>query len=238
MPLLGGDVAATPEALFAEMDHYGIDRALVRHVNLDRAGAVLSNQVLADFIRNDGSGRLRGVWCILPAQCDELPEPDAFFRQMAENNIAALTLSPFAHRWLPTRLAIGKIMDAAAERRIPVLLERSPEKWNELYAFLREFPRNITLAQDCSKHGPDRLLRPLLEEYENFHYVISCHWVPEGIRDLAERYGTGRLLYGSNYPMFSQGSMMLPLKHSGLPPADIAKIAGKNLEILLNGAQL
>ena len=238
MPLHGGNVAATPEALLAEMDYYGIDRALVRHVNLDAAGAVLSNRVLADFLRSDSSGRLRGVWCILPEQCDELPEPDEFFRDMKQNRIGAITLSPFAHRWIPCRETIGKIMDAAAERHIPVLLDAFTGKWNELYNFVRMFPRNITFAMDRSKHGPDRLLRPLLENFENFHYVISCHWVPEGIRDLAERYGARRLLYGSDYPFFNQGSMMLPLKQSTLPEADIARIAGGNLNQLLEEAQL
>ena len=47
-----------------------------------------------------------------------------------------------------------------------------------------------------------------------------------------------RLLYGSDYPFFNQGSMMLPLKQSTLPEADIARIAGGNLNQLLEEAQL
>ena len=234
----GGTAASTPEELLAEMDRYGVDKALVRHANLPAVGAELSNRIIADFIRSDHSERLKGVWCILPDQCDELPKPEEFFRLMREKRIGALTLAPFSHRWIPCRLSIGRIMDAAAERRIPVLLDNFEGRWQEVYAFLKEFPRNVTLLQDRSKHGPDRLLRPLLEHYENFHYVISCHWVPEGIRDLAERYGAERLLYGSDYPIFSHGSMMLPLRQSGLPFAEIEKIAGKNLENLLNGAEL
>ena len=234
----GGTAAATPDSLLAEMDRFGVDRALVRHANLAAIHAEHSNRIIADFINTDRSGRLRGVWCILPGQCGEQPEPEEFFRRMRENRIAALTLAPFAHRWIPCRLSIGRIMDAAAERRIPVLLDGFAGRWQEVYDFLKEFPRNITLLQDRSKHGPDRLIRPLLEHYENFHYVISCHWVPEGICDLAERYGAERLLYGSDYPIFSHGSMMLPLKQSGLPVAEIGKIAGENLENLLNGAEL
>ncbi len=238
LPLTGGTAATTPDELHKEMDRYGIDKALVRHINLPNINAELSNEIVAEFVGNDHSGRIRGVWCILPEQCEELPKPDLLFRRMGESGIAALTLAPFSHRWIPCRLTIGRIMDAAAERHIPVLLDNFTGRWQELYAFLKEFPRNITMIQDRSKHGPDRLIRPLLEAYENLHYVISCHWVPEGIRDLAERYGAERLLYGSNYPIFSQGSMMLSLKQSGLPMDEIRKISGKNLENLLNGAQL
>ena len=233
-----GTAARTPEALLTEMDRFGVDRALVRHANLAAIHAGLSNRIIADFIRSDRSGRLKGVWCILPEQCGELPGPEEFFRLMRENRIGALTLAPFQHRWIPCRLTIGRILDAAAERRIPVLLDGFAGSWKEVYTFLEAFPRNITLLQDRSKHGPDRLIRPLLEHYENFHYVISCHWVPEGIRDLAECYGAERLLYGSDYPIFNHGSMMLPLRQSGLPFAEIEKIAGKNLENLLNGAEL
>ncbi len=236
--MTGGNAAATPGALLAEMDRYGIDKALVRHANLPNVSAELSNRLLAEWLGGDRSGRLRGVWCLLPEQCDELPGPDQLFQRMAAANIGALTLAPFAHRWIPCRLTIGRIMDAAAERHIPVLLDDFTGRWREIYAFVQEFPDNILLVLDRSKHGPDRLLRPLLEAYANVYYVISGHWVPEGIRDLAERYGAERLLYGSDHPRFNQGNMMLPLKHSGLPLESIRKIAGETLESLLQGGRL
>ena len=86
--------------------------------------------------------------------------------------------------------------------------------------------------------GSDRNIRPLLETYENFYFEIARYWVPEGIRGLAEKYGAERILYGTNFPTGNQGNGMLQLKHSGLDDESIAKIAGKNLERILKGAEL
>ena len=130
MPFHGGNVAATPEALLAEMDYYGIDRALVRHVNLDAAGAVLSNRVLADFLRNDSSDRLHGVWCILPEQCDELPEPDEFFRslgmktRLSEHGVGQDTIDFIVERFRKRGWNLGESGQVTPERVAEILKDR------------------------------------------------------------------------------------------------------------------
>ena len=225
--------------LLDEMDEYGIDRALVRHINAPMVGALESNRELAEMLNADESGRLTGVWSILPSQCRELPEPDEFFRQMKENRIGALTLYPYDHRYVPCRLTLGKIMDAARERKVPVLVNAFSGKWPDLYAFVAEFPKNIlVLCDNVGKWGYDRQVRPMLEMYPDFYYGMTGYWVPEGIRDLADTYGAERFLYSSGFPRYVQGSGMLQLKYSGLEAERIERIAGKNLEDLLKGAQL
>ncbi|MBO5688315.1 MAG: amidohydrolase family protein [Lentisphaeria bacterium] len=225
--------------LLADMDLYGVDKALVRH-NAIPQSPLFSNTLIAGMLKDqDPDQRLTGVWCILPHSCNEIPEPEEFFRQMKENRIGAITLSPFEHRYLPRRIVIGKIMDAAAEHKIPVLLDAFAGMWEQLYDFLETFPRNTFIyTETAGKWGSDRNIRPLLETYENFYFEIARYWVPEGICDLAEKYGADRILYGSNYPVCNQGCSMLQLKHCGLKDGDIAKIAGQNLERILKGAQL
>ena len=225
--------------LLSDMDYYGVDKALVRHHGIPKA-PLATNQELAELLKKeDPEQRLTGVWCILPDSCDEIPEPDVFFRQMKENRIGAITLSPFEHRFQPRRIVIGKIMDAAAERKVPVLLDAFAGQWDKLYDFLECFPKNTFIyTENWGKWGSDRNIRPLLETYENFYFEIARYWVPEGIRGLAEKYDADRILYGTNFPDGNQGSGMLQLKHSGLDEESIAKIAGKNLERILKGAEL
>ena len=235
----GGPCAENAAALFREMDYYGVDKALVRFNNLARSGAVTANRNLAKLLEDDPEKRLTGVWCILPPQCDEIPEPDEFFKQMKANRIGAITLLPQEHRYVPCRLTLGKMMDAAAERKIPVLLNGFAGKWQDLYNFMANFPKNVYIFQETvGKWGNDRYFRPLLENYENFYFETTGYWVPEGIRDLAERYGAERILYGSGFPTYDQGNGMLQLKQSGLPLESVELIAGKNLERILKGAEL
>ena len=233
-----GGGAPDAKALLDEMDYYGVDQALVRHSNLGK-GAEYTNECLAELLREDTGKRLTGVWCILPEQCGELPAPNVFFAKMKECRIAALTLSPFEHRYVPCRLTLGTIMDAAKERRIPVLLNAFAGKWAQLYQFLAEFPDNIFIYQESwGKWGCDRNIRPLLERYKNFYFEITGYWVPEGIRDLVERYGAKRILYGSGFHTYNHGAAMLQLRHSGLKQSDLEMIAGKNLENILKGVAL
>jgi len=239
LPMNGGAATATIPALLAEMDRNGVDRALVRHINVDPDGAVVTNEELALMLANeDPAARLCGVWCILPEQCHELPPPDEFFAAMKRRRIGALTLSPGAHRWVPSRLCIGKLMDAAAERRVPVILPNYSSRWSDLYLFMADFPRNTCILANTGRWGADRAIRPLLEHYEHFHVELSTYWVPEGIKDLAELYGPERLLYGSGFPELNHGSTMLSIRHANIADAWSRLIAGGNLARLLEGAQL
>ena len=223
--------------LLNDMDRLGIDRALVQHNALGTMGAENANAALVKMLKEQDPGkRLEGVWCILPSQCGELPEPDAFFHTMKENGIRAVTLDPFGHRYIPCRITLGKYLDEAVKRRIPVMLGAFAGKWEALYTFLKEFPDLLCVVHGGDKWGNDRYIRPLLEAYPGVRVELSGYWAPEGIADLAGIYGAERLLYGSGFPRYNQGSSMLQLKQSGLPDGDIALIAGKNLENMLEGS--
>ena len=219
----------------AEMDEYGVDKALVCHGNAPMLGAVQSNVDLAEMLKEDAEKRLRGVWTILPSQCRELPEPELFRQEMKRNRIAALTLYPWDHLFVPCRIAIGKWMDMAAEHRIPVMLKAFSNRWEELYRFVAEFPdTRMILCEQYGKWGHDRQIRPLLENFPNFYFGLTGYWVPEGIRDLVEFCGAKRLLFASGFPQYLQGAPMLQLKYSLLSDRDLRLIAGENLETLLN----
>ena len=224
------------DELLKDLDYFGIDKALVR-CSIRFQNPCYTNQYIADAVKDEP--RLTGVWCILPEQCDELAPPDTFFDLMGANGIRAITLLPEEHRYVPNRLTIGRYMDAAAERKVPVLLEGFNGRWKEMYDFIASFPKNIFLSMGASaKWGTDRNVRPLLENYPGFHFELMGYWIPEGIYDLAEKYGAERIIYGSGFPRMDQGSPMLQLKQSNLDAESMAKIAGGNLENLLKGAQL
>lgn len=219
--------------LLKDMDYFGIDKALVRS-GIIFQNALYTNEYISNAVRDEE--RLYGVWCILPEQCDELPKPDVFFDEMRKNRIVAITLQPEKHRYVPNRLTIGRYMDAAAERKVPVLLDGFRGKWKEMYEFMETFPNNVFLSMSASgKWGTDRNIRPLLENYANFYFELMGYWVPEGIYDLVEKYGADRIVYGSGFPQMDQGSPMLQLKQSGLGNEAIVKIAAGNLECIIKG---
>ena len=224
--------------LLKEMDRNGVDKALVRHGNMAAAGAVIANREINSMLKEAAGDRLYGVWGILPQQCSELPAGDELFAAMKLNNIKAFTLMPDDHRYVACRLTIGKLMDEAAERKIPVLLHGLKGGWKAVYDFMKEFPHIYAIVSAGHKWGSDRNIRPLLENYKNLYVELAGYWVPEGVRDLVEIYGSDRILYGSGFPTYGHGSTMLQIRQSGLNSEDIAKIAGLNMARLIEGAEI
>ena len=233
--------ASTPAELLAEMDRAGVARALVREINASDAGAVYANERMARCLAEDGSGRLDGVWTLLPPQTREIPQGKELFAAMKRHRVRALDLLPAEHRWVASRRTIGRVMGEAAERRVPILVSRAAfdYSWERLYGFLEWFPENRYIFLTTGEPwGIDRQARPLLEAYPHFHMELSTYWTMEGIAELAKDYGAGRFLYGSGYPAFNHGNMMLALRHAELSLDGKLAIAGRNLAGLLDGAEL
>ena len=229
----GSPVVETPQQLVETMDRFGVDRALVRHMDIGNRSTPKSNADVAAFIDADVSGRLDGVWCILPEQCPEIPEPEQLAAEMKKHRIKALTLSPFAHHYLPVKIVIGKYMEMAKKHRIPVLLDAFAGKFDEVYKFVENFPENLLIyVETGGKWGTDRYIRPLLENYPDFHFELAGYWMPDGVRELVDLYGSKRIIFGSNYPDYIPTGEMLMLKHSGIPQNALADICGGNLKRL------
>lgn len=237
----------TVKDLLADMDYYGVGKALIRHNNVDLLGAEPTNAEIAAILKEeDTEERLGGIWYFLPSESSAIPEPDEFIRQMGQNRIKAIALSPHGHRFVPNRMVIGKMMDAAKERKIPVFIDKlmnfavpDVERWEEIYRFVDTFQDNVLIFGSLAqKWGCDRQIRPLLANYANFHFVTTGYWVPEGLRDLADLYGSTRIIGGSGFPAYNSGSQMLQIKFSGLDSDAVANIAGKNLERILGEAQI
>ncbi len=238
---MNGDMvyAADIAALLAEMDRVGVARALVSDVNAGHAGPVFSNPTLAAKLKDDASGRLCGVWHILPECCHELPEGDAFFAAMRESRIRAVKIMPAVHRWPVRRAAIGRQFDALAERRVPVILHIGEVGgWDKVYDIVERFPNNIYILSHTELWGCDRHLRPLLESCPGVHMETCEYWVADGLADLVAAYGAERFLFGSGYPLWNHGQQMLAIRHADISDDAKQLIAAGNLERLLNGVQL
>ena len=232
----------TPEALLAEMDWAGVDKALVWHSLMRGQSPVVGNAILAESIA--GHPRLVGSWAILPPQTGELPPPAQFFAAMAQSGMRALWAFPDHHRYFLNRATFGGFLEEITERRIPLFIPRDaggprpPETWALVYQLLDDYS-DLTLV--VAGHGPwgeDRYFRPLLERHPNFYLDISRYELDCGLRDLVGNYGAGRLLYGSNFPQSAMGGPRMMVARAEIDEAARRAIAGDNLRRLLKEVQL
>ena len=219
--------------LLAEMDFCGIDRALPYHAGMRFGVAAEWNNRLSAEIRD--VPRLHPTWTILPAQTGEMPEASALLAAMRDHGVRALRAFPDEHHYRLNRATFGELFDLLTERRVPLFVKQNIVAVGDLLA---EFPGLIVVAVNQGPHSLERYLRPLMDRYDGLHVETSHHMVAGLIEESVERYGPGRLLFGSGFPDVCSGAALLRLAHAEIGEDARAAIAGANLERLLREVRL
>jgi predicted TIM-barrel fold metal-dependent hydrolase len=226
----------TLDALAAQLDRAGIDRAVVWHIAQHDVSPLRGNELAAEAIR--GRDRFLGCWTILPPQTGEMPVADLLVRMKA-SRVVALRAFPPAHRYLLNRETMGPLLEEMVQRRVPLLysMNRLPPwymartAWHDLYGLMADFPEH-------GSWGCDRYFRPLLEQYERVYLDTSLYFLDGGIEDLVRWYSPRRLVFGSGLPERYPGGMMLAIRHAEIDDEAKEAIAGGNLAQILKEVRL
>lgn len=225
--------ARTAEELIEEMDHCGIDRALVRHAGQRFGSPVRFNSQL--MVEIQGHPRLEPAWAILPSQTGEQPPAEAFLSLMKDHGVRALWAFPDEHRYRLNGLTFGDLLESLVEHHVSLFAKVNAVALGDL---LRDFPGLTVVAVNQGPHSLERYLRPLLDAYPRLHLETSLYMVEGLIEEFCERYGPHRLLFGSGFPDNCSGSSLLRLLQADIPGEVTEAIAAENLERLLGQVQL
>ena len=225
--------APTARALLKQMDASGIDRAIVWHVAQRDYSAADGNALVARAIK--GESRLLGCWTILPPQTGEVSAKD-FFARMRKQRIVALRCFPNAHNYLLNAVVFGDFLEEVTRRHIPLLLSMGDKgsHWPGVYALLKDYPELTCILCDIGIWSVNRYTWPLLQNYPNVHLETSLLSLEAGgVEATVEKYGAGRLIFGTGFPERYAESAVLQLMHSAIAEADKRKIAAGNMEQLI-----
>jgi predicted TIM-barrel fold metal-dependent hydrolase len=233
--------ATTAEALLAEMDHCGIDEALVTCAAQKHISPLVGNLTLIEQVRDHP--RLHPAWAILPTQTGEMPEPLELMQQMRENGVGALWAWPGEHKYLLDAVTFGPLLEGLTVRGIPLFISltdsgKTDSGWLKVSELLHSFPDLTLVVTDQSVWGEDHYFRPLIERYPSLYVETSHYELANGLADFYGRYGADRWLFGTAYPKRYMGGAMLQLLHADIPDSAVEAIAGGNLRRLLQGVQL
>ena len=228
---------ATAAELLAEMDRAGIARALVWHVAQLDYSPVVGNQLLAEAIAP--YERLAGCWTLLPNQANELGPLSEWFELMSRSNVRAVRAFPEEHHYLLRGEALGDILSAMVEKRIPLLLSlQRGLSWQDAYVLMAQFPELVCILCDIGSWGSDRWFRPLLESYSSVYIELGQYYLDGGIEAFVRDYGPDRMLFGTGFPDGYHGGAMLPLEHAQIGPAERQAIASGNMQRILSEVRL
>jgi len=226
----------TAPQLVAEMDRLGIGEALVYHgMALDGHPAEGNARLMREI---DGHSRLHPCWVLLP-NIGEMPAPAELIAQMKAQNVRAARLCPVRHRYLLTQANVGDLLAVLEAARIPLFVDFDMVRWSEektdwrgLDDLCARYPQLPFIVVGEGMGAPRRVF-PLWQRHHNLYLETSYYQVHQGLSDVAQRFGAGRLLFGSGLPERAPGPPLTLLRHDFLDDAESTAISGSTLRHLL-----
>ena len=219
--------------LLEEMDYNGIDEAIVCNTSMLHSGVMLGNdELLAD--KANYTGRLHGTIVLLPSFLNECFLPERVFDTICQNNLFGVRVNPKANRHWFDKISMGDIAEMLQEKQIPVYL--SPDYgWEEVRSALQEFPSLKVILTNYGPWGSDGYLYPLLKAFPNLYFDTSDLHEIIGVEALVNRFGSDRILFGSNYPCVNMGAPLTAILGARISARDKEKILGENVSRLIEG---
>lgn len=216
-----------------EMKRAGVEKAIVwRKDQYHGYSPHEGNLKLADDIR--GFSNLFGLWSIIPSYTHEIPDPSGMVSEMKKNRIIGWRLFPGKHRFLPDKFVLGDWLALAEANKIPIFINTNHGTSLEQTAGLLESFPSLTIVLAFADIWPnDRFLRPFIAQYPNVYLDLTYYITAGGLEDLVDKYGAGRILFGSGFPDCYFGANMMVIRHAAVFHKDREAIAGWNMQRII-----
>lgn len=235
---------STPQALLAEMDRFGIRRALVAHTLAWQNSPAVGNARLMREIA--GHARLEPCWVVMPG------EPESWgggartlVGEMALQGVRAVRLCPRDHVYPINDWMLGDLLAALAQRRCLLLLDVDqvvlptglfdvdPAGWDHIAWMAQTFPDLAILLTRVGFRGL-RVLLPLMHRCPNLFLDLSYFATHQGVETVVAQLGAERLVFGTSQPLVDPAGGVTRLAYSDVTERQRELIAHENLERLLD----
>ncbi len=221
-------------ALLAAMERGSVSRALVCSVALSPARAATIN----DFIHSQVLAypdRLIGLAALHP----DMEHPEDELRRALDMGLKGVKIHSDMQGIALSDPRMDKLY-AICEGVCPMLLHMGDKRYHydnpsQIPAILRKFPR---LQLICAHMGGYSEWEEAQEYLTDENVFVDCSssffaLKAEGMRQSIACFGTERVLFGSDFPMWDPGAELTAIRSLNLPETDMEKILHLNVERLL-----
>ena len=179
------------EELLAEMDAFGVQRAVIYHGHGETISPTVGNERLEDWLGDDG--RLFPQWMIMPIEAS-IAQVKAL---QAQRRVTSVRLFDTHPAGLPFRpWAYDALLSWLSEARIPLWIPLPEANADELVTTLQTYPELVTVL--VGAHYAHALwVRPLLRTLPHAYLELSRYEPIGDVEALRDEYGAQRLVYGS-----------------------------------------
>lgn len=223
----------TAKQLRTAMERASVEEALVYHALAAEYDPAIGNHRLLE--ETAGHAELHPCWVVLPHHTGEMPPPRDLVDEMTDRGVRAARAFPKTHNWTLSEWCSGPLLSALEEKSIPLFIDLRETDWSQAYALSSAHP-DLPLVLTEVPFRFSRQVYALLDETENVHIDTSHFQLQGGIEDVCERFGAGRLLFGTSAPHFEMSPSVMAVTYAGVTETEKAMIAGGNLHGLLERA--
>ena len=225
----------TVEELVAEMDRLGIERALVSHTLGQHYDPPQANQILTQELAP--YEQLLPCWTLLPLSCGEMGTLDGLLGELSTAGVRAVRMYPRDHSYALDDWQCGDLLRALSERRYLVLVDVEQTDWPAVERVCRSYP-DLSVVLTATGYRLFRFLFALMDRCPNLYCDLSNLSTFLGVEEVLDRFGSGRLLFGTGQPSYDPGGPIARVFYTDAPEADVAAMAHGNLERLLARVRL
>ena len=227
----------TAKNLISQCDSVGIDKCLVTSVATTPHHAQSINTFIASEV-NIFPERFIGFGSLHPDS--ETLEDDA--EHLIELGLKGVKLHPDIQNFKVDDPKVIKIFEICNEKNLPILLHTGDLRFdnsnpNRVEKILKMFPDLIIIGAHFGGWSVWDTAPQILCKYKNL-YVDTCSSFytlsKERAKEIIELYGTDRILFGTDFPMWKQEEELKFLFSLGLSKEELENILYKNLAKILN----
>ena len=230
------NTAKEPKDLLPVMDRLGIRKAAVWHRAMYDYDPIPGNKILSEMLEGY-EDRFIPIWMILPEITDKEFRSEVFLENMKSHGVKLLKAMPHACRYVMCDVTMGEQLGLYEDCKIPIYLEPQPD-YQYIYQVLKEFPKLTVILCNIGIWPSLRLIYPLLKKYPNVYFETGDFGMTHGYEEVCERFGSQRLLYGSNFPSNAPGCSLNCLLTANITEEERENIAYRNMERLLSEVKL
>lgn len=232
----------TMEDLLAEHARFGIRQRLCIHVESINGRCEEGNAAMTKLAHSaPGTGV---IWMALPPHRFDAPPIDDTLAAAQREGVAMFTMAPQRHQHTLEVWANAELYAAMERARLPLLLDGEMVEGRCIHEIAAAFPR-LPLVLWNFMYSHERKLVALMDLHANIHLCPAPRFVvADVIEKFTRRYGPGRLIYGSSWPLVdyaqatqSPGPLLAMVMYARVSDQTKADILGGNLLQLLGGVR-
>ena len=224
-----------------------IHSALVNHTLAWQHNPHFGNNVLMDEIRNHPL--LEACWGLTPGPALEpYGGLTGLEKALIDNNIRSVRLFPKDHVVSLDNWMTGDFFDLLNRLNLVVFLDADQvfvqvgrydydaTRFSVINDICQSFT-DISLVINRTGYRPYQSLIQLMQQCDNLFLDLSYLATHQGVEDIVQRFGPGRLVFGTSMPLAEAGGAIARLTYAGIPEKAKQEIASLNLEMLLQKAK-